>query len=75
MGSVELFIEHVKKKYSYVCPDIMKEFGKWEDELKSVVVERRKNNMKSDNVEIGYERFLGPEILFRYFLVCFILIF
>jgi actin-related protein 3 len=60
--------ERVKETYSYVCPDIVKEFkkydsgrDKWIKQYEGVEpVSKRKFN-----VDIGYERFLGPETFFN----------
>lgn len=58
----------IKETYSYVCPDIVKEFEKYDTEpdkwfKKHVGVERI--SKKEFSVEVGYERFLGPEIFFH----------
>jgi actin-related protein 3 len=58
----------IKEQYSYVCPDIVKEFKKYDQEgpkyfqkyehLHSVT-------QKTHSVDVGYERFLAPEIFFN----------
>lgn len=58
----------VQETFSYVCPDIVKEFKKYDTEpdkwfktyegIESV-------GKKPYNVDVGYERFLGPEIFFN----------
>ncbi|KAJ3277283.1 Actin- protein 3 [Borealophlyctis nickersoniae] len=60
--------KRIKETYSYVCPDIVKEFKKYESEgdkwfkrhefLHSVT-------KKPYSVDVGFERFLGPEIFFN----------
>jgi len=57
-----------QEKYSYVCPDIVKEFTKYDTEpSKWIRVHESKNAVtkQSFNVDVGYERFLGPEIFFH----------
>jgi actin-related protein 3 len=51
-----------------VCPDIQKEFGKYDtDGQKWLKIYNGINNVtkKPFQVDIGYERFLGPEIFFH----------
>lgn len=58
----------VKERYSYVCPDIVKEFAKYDkDPSKWVkVYEGIKSRTKEKwTCDIGPERFLGPEIFFN----------
>lgn len=58
----------IKETFSYVCPDIAKEFakydqdpGKWMKRYESVnAITKQKFG-----VDVGYERFLGPEIFFH----------
>jgi len=60
--------KRIKETFSYVCPDIVKEFKKYDTEpdkwfktyegIESV-------GKKPYNVDVGYERFLGPEIFFN----------
>eukprot|EP00736_Rhodelphis_marinus_P009944 Rmarinus@m.12982 len=60
--------KRVKEMYSYVCPDIVREFKKYEqDPGKWVKQYTDKKPMTNDTftVDIGYERFLGPEIFFN----------
>lgn len=60
----------VKEKFSYVCPDINKEFlkydaepqvGKWFKTIDLMDSVTKKNF----TVDVGYERFLGPEVFFN----------
>jgi len=57
----------VKEQYCYVCPDIVKEFKKYDQErdkwIKEVKEKERGNN-KPFAYEVGHERFLAPEIFF-----------
>jgi len=74
----------IKEQFSYVCPDIVKEFAKYdgitipgvtkakkeegEEEEKSYFKVFEKLNdvtKKPYKVDVGYERFLGPEIFFN----------
>jgi len=58
----------IKEQYSYVCPDIVKEFAKYDSEPSKWV--KQYNGVhsvtkKPFSVDVGYERFLGPEIFFH----------
>jgi actin-related protein 3 len=60
--------KRVKELYSYVCPDIAKEFAKYDAEpdkwfKKYDAVEQV--TQKPYSVDVGYERFLAPEIFFN----------
>jgi len=60
--------KQIKERWCYVCPDIVKEFGKYDlkpqDWLKVYegVNDITKKPFKCD---VGYERFLGPEVFFN----------
>ncbi|KAG5519422.1 hypothetical protein PMAC_002049 [Pneumocystis sp. 'macacae'] len=57
--------EKIKEEYSYVCPDMIKEFNRYDkepDRFQKYVVEL---SDKKVVVDVGYERFLGPEIFFH----------
>jgi actin-related protein 3 len=60
--------KRVKEMYSYVCPDICKEFGKYDDKpdkyFKTYEGKKLKTNLPY-RCDVGYERFLGPEIFFN----------
>uniref|UniRef100_A0A8B9J6R3 Actin related protein 3B n=1 Tax=Astyanax mexicanus TaxID=7994 RepID=A0A8B9J6R3_ASTMX len=58
----------VKERYCYICPDIVKEFtkydmdpGKWIKKYKGI----NAISKKEFHIDVGYERFLGPEIFFH----------
>lgn len=58
----------IKEKYCYVCPDIVKEFAKYDqDPSKWMRKYEGMNNINKQlfEVDVGYERFLGPEIFFH----------
>jgi len=60
--------KRVKEQFSYVCPDIVKEFAKYDQEPAKWIKEYIGTNSiskKPYTVEVGYERFLGPEIFFN----------
>jgi len=60
--------KRVKEQYSYVCPDIVKEFSKYDSEpSKWFKTYTGVNSItkKPYTVDVGYERFLGPEIFFN----------
>ena len=62
----DLSDERVKEEYCYVCPDIVKEFARYDKEpdrfLKHTVTQP---NGRSITIDVGYERFLAPEIFFN----------
>jgi len=58
----------IKEKFCYTCPDIVKEFSKYDsDPTKWLKQYESINhiNKKPFSVDVGYERFLGPEIFFH----------
>jgi len=60
--------KRVKETYSYVCPDIVKEFAKYDTEQSKWIRQHSAINSvtrKPYTVDVGYERFLGPEIFFN----------
>jgi actin-related protein 3 len=60
--------KRVKEQYSYVCPDIVKEFAKYDTEPNKWIRQWTGQDAvtrKPYTVDIGYERFLGPEIFFN----------
>jgi actin-related protein 3 len=60
--------KRVKETYSYVCPDIVKEYKKYDQDptkwIKQYIGTESVNKRKF-TVDIGPERFLGPEIFFN----------
>lgn len=59
--------ERIKQEYCYVCPDIVKEFNKFDrdgEKFAQFVVESQEKTKKKI-VDVGYERFLAPEIFFN----------
>jgi len=58
----------VKERYCFVCPDIAKEFKRFDSSpSKYMKVYNGKHAITKNpyTVDIGYERFLGPEIFFH----------
>jgi len=58
----------IKEKYCYICPDIAKEFAKYDsDPSKWMKKFEGMNSITRQQfmVDVGYERFLGPEIFFH----------
>jgi actin-related protein 3 len=56
----------IKERYCYVCPDIVKEYNKYDADSKKIkqfVGTNRRNNQEY-TIDVGYERFLGPELFF-----------
>ncbi|EDK36337.1 conserved hypothetical protein [Meyerozyma guilliermondii ATCC 6260] len=60
--------EKIKQQFCYVCPDIVKEFKKFDqypqEKFAQYVVEYADKNRKNI-VDVGYEQFLAPEIFFN----------
>ncbi|XP_030405930.1 actin-related protein 3B isoform X3 [Gopherus evgoodei] len=57
-----------QEKYCYVCPDIVKEFAKYDIDPQKWIKQYTGINAINKNkfiIDIGYERFLGPEIFFH----------
>jgi actin-related protein 3 len=60
--------KQIKERYSYVCPDLVKEFAKYDAEPTKWFKEYQGVNDVSQqpfSCDIGYERFLGPEVFFN----------
>uniref|UniRef100_A0A7E4UZ41 Actin-related protein 3 n=1 Tax=Panagrellus redivivus TaxID=6233 RepID=A0A7E4UZ41_PANRE len=60
--------KEIKEKYCYVCPDITKEFDKYSaSPEKWLKVYNGINNItqKPFSIDIGFERFMAPEVYFR----------
>uniref|UniRef100_A0A8D1L022 Actin related protein 3B n=1 Tax=Sus scrofa TaxID=9823 RepID=A0A8D1L022_PIG len=58
----------IKEKYCYICPDIVKEFAKYDVDPRRWIKQYtgiNAINQKKFVVDVGYERFLGPEIFFH----------
>ncbi|KAM3586951.1 Actin-related protein 3 [Umbelopsis sp. WA50703] len=64
-----LFVaESIKEQYSYVCPDIVKEFKKYDQEPDKYFKKYEGIHSvtgKPYSVDVGFERFLAPEIFFN----------
>jgi actin-related protein 3 len=60
--------KRVKETYSYVCPDIVKEYAKYDAEQGKWIRQYdgiHSVTKKPFQADVGYERFLGPEIFFN----------
>ncbi|XP_073743625.1 actin-related protein 3B isoform X2 [Callorhinus ursinus] len=58
----------IKEKYCYICPDIVKEFAKYDVDPRKWIKQYtgiNAINQKKFIIDVGYERFLGPEIFFH----------
>jgi actin-related protein 3 len=58
----------IKERFCYICPDIAKEFGKYEREPQKWIKQFESENSvtrRKFTVDVGHERFLGPEIFFH----------
>lgn len=63
-----LVAKTIKEKYSYVCQDMVKEFKKYDKEPNKYFKKYNGVNSKTRKAwacDIGYERFLGPELFFN----------
>jgi len=59
--------QKIKEEHCYVCSDLVKEFSKYDEKPSENVKQYTHNNKKSGKsytVDVGYERFLGPELFF-----------
>jgi len=60
--------KRVKEQYSYVCPDIVKEYKKYDNEPSKWIKQYEiieSVSKKKFICDVGYERFLGPEMFFN----------
>ncbi|XP_024946714.1 actin-related protein 3 isoform X2 [Cephus cinctus] len=58
----------IKEKYCYICPNIAKEFAKYDSDPSKYIKKYEGINSITKQpftVDVGYERFLGPEIFFH----------
>ncbi|KAH6944689.1 hypothetical protein HPB50_004466 [Hyalomma asiaticum] len=58
----------IKEKLCYICPDIAKEFSRYDQEPSKWIKKYEGMNAitkQKFSVDVGYERFLGPEIFFH----------
>lgn len=58
----------IKERFCYICPDIAKEFGKYENDPAKWIKQYQSENSvtrRKFTVDVGHERFLGPEIFFH----------
>jgi len=56
----------IKEKYCYVCPDLVNEYQKYDQEASRFRQFAYKNPRTKEEykIDVGYERFLGPEVFF-----------
>jgi actin-related protein 3 len=59
--------KRIKEQYCYVCPDIVKEYQKFDTQPDKFFKQftGKKKTGGTYTVDVGYERFLGPEIFFN----------
>jgi actin-related protein 3 len=64
---IKVVARTIKERYCYVCPDLVKEYAKYDREPERFQVYEGKHPKtgKPYSVEVGYERFLGPELFFN----------
>lgn len=60
--------KRVKEMYCYVCPDLVKEYQKYDKQPEKFFKEyngTKKQSGAAWKCDVGYERFLGPEVFFN----------
>ena len=58
--------QEIKEEHCYVCPDIVKEFAKYDrDRTKFTKHSVLQPGGRQVSIDVGYERFLAPEIFFN----------
>jgi len=60
--------QEIKEQFGYTCSDIVKEFGKYDADPDKWIKQYKGIHSvtgRSYNVDVGYERFLAPEIFFN----------
>ena len=60
--------KRVKEMYCYVCPDLVKEYGKYDatpGKFFKQYTGVKKQTGQQWSCDVGYERFLGPEVFFN----------
>jgi len=58
----------IKERFSYICPDLAKEFEKYDKNPSKFIKQYTGQNSVTKQlfeVDVGFERFLGPEIFFN----------
>jgi len=57
----------IKESYCYVCPDLVKEYQKFDTDPTKFRAYKGNNlqNKQPYTIDVGYERFLGPEVFFN----------
>lgn len=63
-----MLILNFQERFSYVCPDLVKEFNKYDTDGTKWIKQYTGINAiskKEFTIDVGYERFLGPEIFFH----------
>jgi len=61
-----MIAKKIKESYCYVCPDLVKEYIKYDTDptrFRKLTGINTKTNQKYE-IDVGYERFLGPEVFF-----------
>jgi len=61
-----MIAKKIKESYCYVCPDLVKEYIKYDTDptrFRKLTGVNTKTNQKYE-IDVGYERFLGPEVFF-----------
>jgi len=57
-----------KELYCYVCPDLLKEYNKYDTKPQDHIVQYSGQDLRTKQpftIDIGYERFLAPELFFN----------
>ncbi|KAM4718736.1 actin-related protein 3B isoform 2-T2 [Anableps anableps] len=65
---IQQLLRDREERYCYICPDIVKEFTKYDSDPGKWIKQYRGINAVTKtpfHIDVGYERFLGPEIFFH----------
>lgn len=65
---ITMVAQRVKERYCYIANDMAREFNKYDNDLNTYITKHEETNRKLGTkytIDVGYEKFLGPEIFFR----------
>ena len=59
--------KRTKEMHCYVCPDLVKEYSKYDSKPEKFIQQNEGTTKRGNKFtcEVGYERFLGPEVFFN----------
>jgi actin-related protein 3 len=63
----EILARRIKEQFCYVCPDMLNEFQKYDQDPTKFQMYNHNDTITGQpyTVEVGYERFVGPELFFN----------